>query len=246
MEQLFQLSGEDFDLEDLADLFSTGAATVKKTEDRYYMQLPEWESPLDDREALEAGKVALSRLNGIAMLELANFRSPRIYGITRRDPATGALTTAVPITAHPVSRTKARVGFQLLKEVDGTIVTVKKAPTFGETVLPMTDTNEFLERALFLYGTVEHNWRGLYMVLDAVSESYGGPKNLLKQDFAQTYKNDIENFKHHANSYRALGVEARHGHANDEPPKKQMTLTEAQTLIRDLLKGWVDKLKSCK
>jgi hypothetical protein len=45
MEQLFQLSGENFDLEDLADLFSTGAATVKKIEDRYYMQLPEWESP---------------------------------------------------------------------------------------------------------------------------------------------------------------------------------------------------------
>jgi hypothetical protein len=40
MEQLFQLSGENLDLEDLADLFPTGAATVKKIEDRYYMQLP--------------------------------------------------------------------------------------------------------------------------------------------------------------------------------------------------------------
>jgi hypothetical protein len=65
---------------------------------------------------------------------------------------------------------------------------VSKSPTFGETVLSLTDTDEFLERALFLYGTVEHDWRGLYMVLDVVAESYNGPKELLKQDFVANTK----------------------------------------------------------
>jgi hypothetical protein len=74
-------------------------------------------------------------------------------------------------------------------------VSKSQSPTFGETVLTMTDTNEFLERALFLYGTVEHNWRGLYMVVDAIAESYCGPKKLLKQDFAAKFETDIENFK---------------------------------------------------
>jgi hypothetical protein len=87
------------------------------------------------------------------------------------------------------------------------------------------------------------NWRGLYMVLDVVAESYNGPKELLKQDFVAKYKSDIENFKHHANNYRALGVEARHGLAKEKPPKKKMTLAEAQALIQNILSDWVEKLK---
>ena len=244
MEQLFQLSGEGFDIEELARLFARGSVTVKKIEDNYYLQLPGWESPLEDGEALEAGKVALSRLNGIALLELGNFRPPEIYGITKRDPVTGNLVTTISVAVHGAVRTKGHVEVRLFK--DGVEVSKSQSPTFGETVLTMTDTNEFLERALFLYGRVEHNWRGLYMVLDAIAESYGGPKKLLKQDFAAKYESDIENFKHHANSYRALGVEARHGLAKEEPPKKTMTLAEAQALIQDILRTWVEKLKSGK
>lgn len=193
MEQLFQLSGEHFDIEELARLFPTGSVTVKKIEEHYYLQIPGWESPLEDGEALEVGKVALSRLNGIALLEVGNFRPPKIHGITKRDPVTGNLVTTICVTVHAVARTKAHVDFHLVKEVDGTLVEVSKSPassTFGETVLSMTDTNEFLERALFIYGTVEHNWRGLYMVLDAVAESYGGSKKLLKQDFAAKYESE--------------------------------------------------------
>jgi hypothetical protein len=42
MEQLFQLSGEGFDIEELARLFARGSVTVKKIEDNYYLQLPGW------------------------------------------------------------------------------------------------------------------------------------------------------------------------------------------------------------
>jgi hypothetical protein len=150
------------------------------------------------------------------LLELGNFRPPKIYGITKRDPVTGNLVTTRSVLVHGVVRSKAHVNFHLMKEVDGKLVEVSKSPTFGETVLSLTDTDEYLERALFLYGTVEHDWRGLYMVLDVVADSYNGPKELLKQDFVAKYKSDIENFKHHANNYRALGVEARHGLAKEE------------------------------
>ena len=220
MEQLFQLSDEHFDTEELARLFPTGSVTVKKIDEHYYLQIPGWETPLEDGEALEAGKVALSRLNGIALSELGNFRPPKIYGITKRDPVTGNLVTNLSVPVQGVARSKAHVNFHLMKEVNGKLVEVCTSPTFGETVLSLTDTNEFLERALFLYGTVEQNWRGLYMVLDVVAESYNGAKELLKQDFVAKYKSDIENFKHHANNYRALGVEARHGLAKEKPPKR--------------------------
>ena len=200
MEQLFQLSDGHFDNEELARLFPTGSVTVKKIEEHYYLQIPGWETPLEDGEALEAGKVALSRLNASPCWNLEIFQPPKIYGITKQDPVTGNLVTKLSVPVRGVARSKGHVNFHLLKEVDGKLEEVSKSPTFGETVLSLTDTNEFLERALFLYGTVEHNWRGLYMVLDVVAESYNGPKELLKQDFVAKYKNDIENFKHHANN----------------------------------------------
>ena len=75
------------------------------------------------------------------------------------------------------------------------------------------------------------------------AESYNGPKELLKQDFVAKYKSDIENFKRHANNYRALGVEARHALAKEEPPKKKTTLAQAQALIQNILSAWVEKLK---
>ena len=93
MEQLFQLTDGPFDNEELASLFPTGSVIFKKIEEHYYLQIPGWETPLEGGPALEAGKVALSRLNGIALLELGNFRPGKIYGITQRDLVTGNLVT---------------------------------------------------------------------------------------------------------------------------------------------------------
>ena len=202
MEQLFRLSDGNFDNEELANLFPSGSVTVKKIKEHYYLQIPGWESPLEDDEALEAGKVALSRLNGIALLEIPNFHPASIYGITKKDPDTGNLETTLHISVRGESRTKGRIGYHLLK--DGKVIPISKTPTFGETVLSIADTNDFLERALFLYGKVEHDWRGLYMVLDVIAESVGGSKALVKQDFALKSRTDIKNFTHHANCYRAL------------------------------------------
>lgn len=242
MEQLFQLSGDHFDIEELARLFPTGSATVKKIEEHYYLELPEWASPIGDSEALEAGKVALSRLNGIALLELGNLQPPKIHGITKRDPITGELVTAICATVHVVGRGKAHTNLHLVKEVDGELVEVGKSPSFGELVLKMTDTNKYLETALFLYGRVEHDWRGLYMVLDTIKTFYRDEEQLLKQDFVTKYKGDIKNFKRHANNYGALGAEARHGLLDLELPPEKMTLAQARELIRNILGDWVEKL----
>ena len=39
IEQLFMLNGESWDLEEMAHIFQEGAATVRKIEDRFYLQL---------------------------------------------------------------------------------------------------------------------------------------------------------------------------------------------------------------
>jgi hypothetical protein len=69
MEQMFRLSGEAMDLDDLADLFQTGRATVKKIEEYHYLHL-EMEPVRDDKEALAAAETVLARINAIAIVVL--------------------------------------------------------------------------------------------------------------------------------------------------------------------------------
>ena len=238
-EQLFRLCDES-DVEGLRRLFPTGAVAIKKIEDAYYLQLPDRESPLDENDALEVAKVALSRLSGIALLEVGNFRPPTILGTSKRDPSTGKLTTALRITVKAEVRSYGYVSPKY-KLPDGTFATNESPRTFGEIVTEVANENKYLSHALSVFGQESGTWRGLYKVLDAIREPYRKKLKNLYDQFP-TFKDDIENFKHHADCYAALGADARHGFINWQPPKKKMSLVEARNLIRGLLNAWVKKL----
>ncbi len=110
----------------------------------------------------------------------------------------------------------------------------------GEAAFALADTEETLKHALYLYGSVEHDWRGLYMVLDAIADHYGGVKKLLKQGLAPERK--IKDFKATADSFKATKLAARHGSTSRGIASPKMTLSEARELIRKLLGAWVAKL----
>ena len=89
------LNGGEQDLRDLARLFPTGCASVQKIEEGYYLQLSEWESPPGNTVVPDVARSELRRLNGIASLELGNFRAVKIHGMSKRDPTSGKLLTYV-------------------------------------------------------------------------------------------------------------------------------------------------------
>jgi hypothetical protein len=235
----FELKGESADLGDLARLFPTGTVAVKKIEASYFLQLPDRESPLDDNDALEVAKVALSRLSGIALLDLGNFRPPEIKGISKIDRSTGKLATFLSMKVKVEARSRSHGTLQT-KLADGTIAT-NQSRTFSEIVMALADENKHLNHALRVFGQESDTWGGLYKVLDAIREPYGKKLEYLYKQFP-AYKSDIKNFKHHADCFAKLGKDARHGFLNWKPPKQNMTLTQAQTLIRNLISAWVKKL----
>jgi hypothetical protein len=225
------------DLDELARLFPAGSATVIKTEKSHYLQLSGWESPLDDAQAHQAAQTALTRMNAIAMIADEKFRPATIAGMTKKNAA-GMLITYINASCH----IQARAGLSAsltVKQADGTIVE-DKSLTFGQLALPLADTNDPLERALLLYGGSEHTWRTLYMVLEAIEDSHGGQKGLIAENFLPAIK--VEDFKATANSYLALGADARHGTTSSGIPVARMTLIEARALIRELLELWMKKL----
>ena len=93
-EQLLRLSGENWDLDELACSFQVGPATVKKIEEAFYLPL-EMESGISDEEFRARGETALNRMNAICLVRDERFRSPRISGVTRRDPITGKILETI-------------------------------------------------------------------------------------------------------------------------------------------------------
>ncbi len=97
MEQLFKLIGDLRDCRDLARLFPSGAASVQKIEDEYYLQLSECD-PSESTQVPEMAESTIARLKAIAQLELGNFPQVEIQGVSKSDPATGQLLTYVNVT----------------------------------------------------------------------------------------------------------------------------------------------------
>jgi len=67
----------------------------------------------------------------------------------------------------------------------------------ADEVLEVAAQNEPLQRALYLYGKLDHNWRGLYMILEAIEDGNGGERGLIAKSWAAQ---PVKNFKATANS----------------------------------------------
>ena len=63
---------------------------------------------------------------------------------------------------------------------------------------------------------------GLYLVLEDIEEGNGDESGLIAQKFAT--RNEIKDFTNTANSFRAVGVEARHASILIGTPIAKMTL----------------------
>ena len=117
----------------------------------------------------------------------------------------------------------------------------KDDPTLSELV-ELTTTIPSLAKALTLYGSLEHNWKNLYMVMEVIEEDLGGESAVLSSysELTQAWKL----CKRTANSFGAIGREARHA-KNFEAPSNAMQLEEAQELVREVLFRWLrTKLKN--
>ena len=97
--------------------------------------------------------------------------------------------------------------------------------------------DDMVAKALTLYGTLNHNWKNLYMVLEIIEDDAGGEAGLIETAWISRGK--LKTFKHTANSFRAVGREARHATAKPNPPSVPMSLREAQELIKSVLKEWL-------
>ena len=229
MERIFRLKkGDPFDLDALVELFP---AIVKNKESDYYLQLSSSdETP--DNEALDAAKDELDQINAIAALHYGgNHRRITIDGITRKDPVTGKLITAVMLECHIEgrARTRAKVTVRLVK--DGVeIIAPTPVPTFGETARRLASENGFLAKALKRFGKEGDTFIDLYKVWEYIKKGSDGQKGIVRKGWASKY--EVSRFTGTAQDDRHVEKPS----ADMVAPK--MTLPEARAFILKLLDAW--------
>ena len=236
--QKVQLDGHVEELQALAKMFDSlathGGLRVWSTDgETYYLHAPELDRLTDLREVLKRGQVLVGRLNGLGVLKFGRFRPIRAAAVNQADPPTHFAVAALDMPAEAL---RAYLDYTpnrppAMNTIVGPIVA---ALPLAEDWTDVADRHSpHVDDALLLLSLAipAKDWRMLYVVYEIVEDLVGKPKTR-KLGFSGK---KITLFKRTANSRRAIGTKARHGHRTFVPPKRPMTFGEATDLIRGLL-----------
>lgn len=225
------LSGHIFDLETLNEQFPNGDPRVVRGGDRFFLESAELEALAPNHvEMLERASSLLAPMNGAAQLAAPKHRSVTASGqIVGPDGREHVVVLADSV--------EVRSKLETVVVRAGNDEPPPPPPPPGQVALAASAGHSDAQDALRLLGTGPLDWVNLYRILDYVRSAFGGIDGIEKAGLAA--KSDLKRFTHTANSKTAAGDDARHGPTAQAPPKNPMTLDEARTLIRSILKGWL-------
>jgi len=191
-------------------------------------------APSESQAARETAEELLAKLNAIAQIVHGNHENVRISGISCKDGSGAPMHQFI----HPLgARSRFRAGVNLtVVNADFSSSITPPTKKIGDQMLSAADRDEDLDRALYLFGSLPLNWRGLYMVLDAAEYAHGGESGLIAKKWVP--KAQIKAFKATACSYKALRLEARHGPLKWGVDHALQTLDEARQMVRTILEKW--------
>jgi hypothetical protein len=90
-----------------------------------------------------------------------------------------------------------------------------------------------------LLADADFSWVNLYRVYEIVRADLGGEKELVSKGWAN--KKTLSLFTHTANSFSAIGGEARHAAEQNDPPPHPMTHGAAKALVTLLVHEWLNE-----
>ena len=214
-------------VEDLRRVFSGTDIEIEDYNGYLLMTHPLLQS---DNGVEEAGKELSTIMMGL--FRLATGSAPKInahgwFRFDEKGKATvyGGATATVKISATAVAMVIDSTGKErIIRPTD-------QIPSwFGKTIASPT-----LTKAVRLYESQGATWPGLYKVYEAIREAAGDPSSL-----NVVSKRELKRFTQTANSYEAIGDDARHAKPGT-PPHRPMTLGEARNIIGALLTAYLSK-----
>lgn len=226
---LIQLGGHKFDLLDLAERVSSADVSVIEEEGKFYLRSEALQSCTDAAQVQARAQDILSVLNGAAAIHVDGYRPVSADAVVRVDDG-GERHVYKFASATLEAR-----GRLTVKAITSSGNTAPPAPSKIDVSITCAANDDTVNRVLTLCGSLPHTWRNLYIVLEVIEDDVGGEGALISKN----WNSKIKLFKQTANSYRALGSEARHGTLKYKKPAASMTLAEAKTVVISVLREWL-------
>lgn len=236
-EWLVRLQGHEFDLAELADRFTSVVRNVRKDADgHYYLKSSDFDRMADPSAVRERALEILGHMNGAMKLYSGDgYRPVESDAIIEIDEGGNRRNYKfASATVEGRSRVTANVS---VANQDGTEGSAR-SPSEVEVLVALADQNEKVADALRFYERAD--WVNLYKAWEVVCDAAGGLHEVVNKGWASN--DDRRRFTGTAQSRSELGDEARHASERFNAPKNPMTLDEARTFVRSVIRAWVSTL----
>lgn len=225
-----ELRGERFDLEDLPRWTSGGKVRVISRGGSWFLVSPMLEELQDAGEVRLRAEELLSLVNGMGRVVQSNFRPVSLGNVHRRDSDGRGAIIALVGAAEGRSKALVTLVIRGAAQLDPQIGLMNGG-------IDAALESEETQRLLLFLGQPDLTWNDLYRAYEVLKPL--GIDHLLKRSGVK--KDEKKRFSHTANSFSALGLAARHGVKDEDPPPVPMTFREARSLIIRLAKAWLDE-----
>jgi hypothetical protein len=234
-EWLVRLQGEKLDLDGASCHFRSAELKVTYKDGSYYLASTNFNSMTNPSEVLKRAKRVLKATNGILKVLVGNDRPVTADGTLRRVGEGGEQEMHVHLAAATATARGQVHAAGVVIKPDGTTESSGQHPTQAESWMAIARQDDWVAFAFSLF--VEPKWYRLSNIMDIIEDDVGGRPALKETGWVP--KSRITLFHWTANNKEALGEDARHANKR-EPPKRPMSLPEAEDLIRTLFKKWLE------
>jgi hypothetical protein len=225
MEWYVQILGDNSDLQELSKSLNSPELCISQEDQKYVLKSSNFDQLKNAADVRKRAEEILSLLNGTTKLALGTQQKLTIDAVVEmRDDGKKVtvlfLSDTLPVGSITSTSTKTDNGKVQENHPADPI------PNWIRTA--QTDKN--VAEIFQVLGTSVLNWINLYRVYEIIKSDVGGIDTIV--DNGWTTKGQIDLFKQTAQPYR-------HGKLKGTPPKKPMTLSEAKSLIKRILRSWL-------
>jgi hypothetical protein len=235
MTWLVGLNGDPADLDLVARSLADADVKVRREDEQYFLVLSKFGDHENESSVREEAKQIIERLSGWARVELQISKPIRFRNVVIRESNGKKYVVVTPEPAE--ARAGAVPGAVTITHPDGSVTNKGFSAGSGQAWMELAERDEVVGRVLGTLGAGSLDWSTLYKVIELIREDCGGEGNFVSRPWCS--RREYELFKRTANSPGAIGKDARHGVEKTEPPKKPMTLVEAQAFVRKVVRAWV-------
>jgi hypothetical protein len=227
-----RLSGEQLDLQVLAESVRIPGLDVKKLDDHYYLGAEELQGASSEQtgDVRQRAEEILRVLNGSARVSWGSSREVHVDAVARVH-GDGRIENFVLLSAAIESRSRVTASLTLAGQQQPVAPPSSLIDQLAAKGLADADA----ERALRIIGRDDVDYRDLYYVFEIAEEAIGGRMF----DDGTVTQAEVSRFTRTAQSPTALGDTARHGRERAQPPNKPMPPEEALDLVRRVLRVWL-------